>query len=66
VISNQNYGPAFGDGSLTKARAKLVNRRALAERARQLGIGQIEEQGQAQYAEFRLLGTGAPKRFQPR
>jgi len=28
-----------GEGSLTKARAKLVNRRTLAERARQLGLG---------------------------
>jgi ribonuclease III len=32
--------PAFGEGPLTKARAKLVNRRTLAERARQLGLGQ--------------------------
>ena len=31
--------PAFGEGPLTKARAKLVNRRSLAERARQLGLG---------------------------
>lgn len=31
--------PAFGEGPLTKARAKLVNRRALAERARQLDLG---------------------------
>ena len=31
--------PAFGEGPLTKARAKLVNRRTLAERARHLGIG---------------------------
>lgn len=31
--------PAFGEGPLTKARAKLVNRRTLAERARQLGLG---------------------------
>jgi ribonuclease-3 len=30
---------AFGEGPLTKARAKLVNRRSLAERARQLGLG---------------------------
>src|ERR1039458_1775302 len=29
----------FGEGPLTKARAKLVNRRTLAERARQLGLG---------------------------
>ena len=32
--------PAFGEGPLTKARAKLVNRRTLAERAKQLGLGQ--------------------------
>jgi len=30
----------FGEGPLTKARAKMVNRRSLAERARQLGLGQ--------------------------
>src|SRR5215468_5059722 len=34
----QNF-PAFGEGPLTKARAKLVNRRTLAEHARQLGLG---------------------------
>ena len=32
--------PPFGEGPLTKARAKLVNRRTLAERARHLAIGQ--------------------------
>jgi ribonuclease III len=32
--------PGFGEGPLTKARAKLVNRRTLAERARHLGLGQ--------------------------
>src|ERR1019366_1068777 len=31
--------PAVGEGPLTKARAKLVNRRTLAERARHVGIG---------------------------
>ena len=31
--------PAVGEGPLTKARAKLVNRRSLAERARHLGLG---------------------------
>jgi ribonuclease-3 len=31
--------PAFDEGSLTKARAKLVNRHALAGRARSLGLG---------------------------
>ncbi|MDB6108858.1 MAG: rnc [Pedosphaera sp.] len=32
--------PAFGEGPLTKARAKLVNRRSLAEKGRSLGLGQ--------------------------
>ena len=32
--------PAFDEGPLTKARAKLVNRRTLAERARHLAIGE--------------------------
>ncbi len=32
--------PAVSEGPLTKARAKLVNRRTLAEHARQLGLGQ--------------------------
>ena len=31
--------PDFGEGPLTKARAKLVNRRTLAEHARRLGLG---------------------------
>jgi ribonuclease-3 len=31
--------PAFDEGPLTKARAKLVNRRTLAERGRGLGLG---------------------------
>jgi ribonuclease-3 len=31
--------PGYGEGPLTKARAKLVNRRSLAERARELGLG---------------------------
>ncbi len=35
-----NKFPCFEEGPLTKARAKLVNRRSLAERARQLGLGQ--------------------------
>src|SRR2546426_12512765 len=33
--------PAFGEGPLTKARAKLVNRRTLAEHARHLGLGEF-------------------------
>ena len=33
--------PAFGEGPLTKARAKLVNRRALAEQGQQLGLGEF-------------------------
>lgn len=32
--------PTFGEGPLTKARAKLVNRRALAEKGRSLRLGQ--------------------------
>src|SRR5215470_75885 len=41
VLTGELYGkfPTFGEGPLTKARAKLVNRRSLAERARQLGLG---------------------------
>jgi len=31
--------PAFDEGPLTKARAKLVNRRSLAEKGRSLGLG---------------------------
>src|SRR3954449_12277570 len=31
--------PAFGEGPLTKARAKMVNRRTLAEHARHLDLG---------------------------
>src|SRR5690349_8426115 len=31
--------PAFDEGPLTKGRAKLVNRRTLAEQARELGLG---------------------------
>jgi len=43
VLTRELYEkfPAFGEGPLTKARAKLVNRRTLAERARQLGLGQF-------------------------
>jgi ribonuclease III len=42
VLTRELYEkfPTFGEGPLTKARAKLVNRRTLAERARHLGIGQ--------------------------
>lgn len=32
--------PAFGEGPLTKARAKLVNRRSLAEKGRSLKLGE--------------------------
>lgn len=32
--------PDLGEGSLTKARARLVNRRSLAEHGRELGLGQ--------------------------
>jgi ribonuclease-3 len=42
VLTGELYEkfPAFGEGPLTKARAKLVNRRTLAEHARHLGLGQ--------------------------
>jgi ribonuclease-3 len=42
VLTGELYEkfPAFGEGPLTKARAQLVNRRSLAEQARQLGLGQ--------------------------
>ena len=42
VLTRELYEkfPGFGEGPLTKARAKLVNRRTLAERARSLGLGQ--------------------------
>jgi len=42
VLTRELYEkfPAVGEGPLTKARAKLVNRRTLAERARQVGLGQ--------------------------
>src|ERR1051325_207972 len=41
VLTRELYEkfPAFGEGPLTKGRAKLVNRRTLAEHARQLGLG---------------------------
>ena len=53
VLTRELYEkfPAFGEGPLTKARAKLVNRRTLAERARHLGIGQhlILSRGEEMY-----------------
>jgi ribonuclease III len=41
VLTRELYEqfPAFGEGPLTKARAKLVNRRALAEKGKQLDLG---------------------------
>ncbi len=41
VLTRELYEkfPAFDEGPLTKARAKLVNRRTLAEHARMLGLG---------------------------
>jgi ribonuclease III len=41
VLTQKLYGqfPALDEGPLTKARAKLVNRQSLAERARSLGLG---------------------------
>lgn len=42
VLTRELYEkyPRFGEGPLTKARAKLVNRRTLAEHGRQLGLGE--------------------------
>ena len=42
VLTKELYErfPGFGEGPLTKARAQMVNRRTLAEQARQLGVGQ--------------------------
>src|ERR1017187_3548974 len=42
VLTGELYEkfPAFDEGPLTKARAKLVNRRTLAEHARVLGLGE--------------------------
>lgn len=41
VLTRELYEkfPAFGEGPLTKARAQLVNRRSLAEQAKQLQLG---------------------------
>jgi ribonuclease-3 len=41
VLTRELYDkfPGFSEGPLTKARAKLVNRRSLAEHARNLGLG---------------------------
>ena len=53
VLTRELYEkfPAVGEGPLTKARAKLVNRRTLAERARHLAIGQhlILSRGEEQH-----------------
>jgi ribonuclease III len=53
VLTRELYEkfPGFGEGPLTKARAKLVNRRTLAERARHLGLGQhlILSRGEEQH-----------------
>ncbi|MCX7722884.1 MAG: ribonuclease III [Verrucomicrobiae bacterium] len=45
VLSAELYTrfPTFPEGVLTKARARLVNRRALAEQGRQLGLGEFLE-----------------------
>src|SRR6476646_7480895 len=43
VLTRELYEkfPNFGEGPLTKARAKMVNRRTLADHARQLGLGKF-------------------------
>jgi len=42
TLTAELYGkfPGVGEGSLTKARAQMVNRRALAEQGRRLGLGE--------------------------
>jgi ribonuclease III len=42
VLTRELYQrfPSYGEGPLTKARAQMVNRRSLAERARRLGVGE--------------------------
>src|SRR5436190_22785236 len=42
VLTRELYEkfPTYGEGPLTKARAKLVNRRTLADHARVLGLGE--------------------------
>jgi ribonuclease-3 len=43
VLTRELYEkfPSFGEGPLTKARAKMVNRRTLADHARRLSLGQF-------------------------
>src|SRR2546428_2969540 len=43
VLTRELYEkfPTYGEGPLTKARAKLVNRRSLAEQGRLLGLGEF-------------------------
>src|SRR5213080_696371 len=43
VLTRELYEkfPSFGEGPLTKARAKMVNRRTLADHARHLGLGRF-------------------------
>ena len=43
VLTRELYErfPTYGEGPLTKARAKLVNRRSLAEQGRSLGLGEF-------------------------
>lgn len=42
ILTSELYQkfPSVGEGSLTKARAQMVNRRALARQARELGLGE--------------------------
>src|SRR5215470_6486915 len=62
VLTRELYEkfPTFGEGPLTKARAKLVNRRSLAERARHLGLGRhlILSRGEEMSGGRERLGAG--------
>ena len=50
VIANELYGahPDWAEGDLTRARAALVNQRALAEVARSLGLGRFVKLGRTE------------------
>jgi len=61
VLTRELYEkyPDYGEGPLTKARAKLVNRRTLAEHARKLGLGAhlILSRGEDQHGGRDRLGA---------
>lgn len=58
VVAELLFGtqPTWREGELTRARAALVNRRALADRAREIGLG-----GHARLGRTEMQGGGADK-----